>query len=1228
MNFLHTSRKFNFTISALILSLTPGTKISATHFQELGQPYIQIYHPGQYSYVNQYNSVTQNEDGFLYLGTQNGILRFDGTHWLDLKIEGDYILSRSNQGIFGYNGKSLGYLVKAPGGTSELSGINLDDFSFFAKGDSIRRALAYGDKLYILTDRGLFSWEDELLQKIDLPFQADGIFFSSSGILIYDKQEGIHLYKGGHLCLLSKVDDLPAGKVTALVTIDEMLIMVDGVSGKAYFCDTAGIREGSAQLDSMLASSGFTSLIGLSSGHLAWGTRTGGVILTDKQGTVFKHISRKEGMASDRVVSLFVDATDQLWVVHPQTLSRIEFPSAYTHFGEASGLEGTINDLARFKGLLYAATDQGLYCLVHATGASEIHDQGHFSRVSGISGECRQIIGANESLYILTPDAIFRYSGDRLVKLMAARINVIHYSTRTNLLLAGSEQAFLIFQGDRNVYRDTSISRIYDIGESDGGYLWLASAPCKLYRSADHFDGQGEFSFIEYSSKNLAGGSEGYTNLIPVGGQIYFSGLGGVYRYQIQNNQFIRDTLFSLPGLKGRFWISQISRDASRQYWVNVHFPEAGSSEVFISSEKDGKGFILHSVPYRRLNQLYINCFYPDEGPVMWMGSREGILRYDPTLASPHKPVFHTHIMNVIFDGDSAYDHDYLVSDAFLERQRNGRVDVSFTRYRIGFLLTSTDFSTGINPLFQYRLVGLQDSWSGWIENPMIEFRELDWGIYELQVRSQDISGAVSEIDRFSFRIKPPFYISWYAIVLYALLFVILIIGYQKWRAIQHDKERFRLEEIILERTEALIKEKEKTENLLANILPKKTADELKSKGKVTSSKFKLVTVLFADIEGFTKIAEQMNPDKLIDELDHFYFHFDSVVEKYNIEKIKTIGDAYMAAGGIPVKNRTNPVDVILAALEMQLFMKGLKHNMTDIWDLRIGIHTGSVIAGVVGQKKFSYDIWGDTVNTASRMESSGRIGKVNISASTYELVNEFFDCEFRGKMPVKYKGDIAMYFVDGIKPGLCEEDGITPNKKFLTQIQLLSLLDLEDHIKDRLGRELAENLLYHNVQHTMRVYRQVEILGQGEGVSQEDMLLLKSAALLHDMGYIDTYDGHEERSVEYAREILPRYRFEEQQIDDICGLILATKLPPGPVNLLEKIICDANLDHFGRSDFLIQSDRLYQEYLMNKKVKNKKDWNAKQIKLLENHEFYTVTAKQLREVSREQQIENIRQFS
>jgi adenylate cyclase len=1228
MNFLHTSRRFNFKFLALILCLNPGVKISATHFQELGQAYIQTFTPGQYSYVNHYNSVTQDDDGFLFIGSQNGILRFDGTFWNDLKIPGEFNLSRTSQGIVCFTKNSFGYLVKTRDGTSEFFGINLDGYTLFEEGDYIEQVLTSDGALYVLTQKGLFSWDRDMPEKIDLPFLPDKIFQSASGILVYGKHEGIYNYRDGQLSVLIKASDLPVEHLSELLTFNGTQIMVDGLNGQARFIDNQRIISGFRHLDALLKSMQFSCLIRLSTEHLAWGTLRGGMILTDMSGRIIKYISHNDGLSSDCVVSLFVDAMDHLWVVHPRSLSRIEFPCSYTFFNRDNGLKGNVNDLARHKGVLYAATNHGLFYLVHATDTFGMQGNSYFSSIPGFEGECRQMISSPESFFISTINGVFRIQDDRVDTITTTQVNIIHYSARNGLLLAGANNAFFIFHGDSNVYTDTLILDISDIAESEDGCLWLSSRQNKVYRSSQHFNGPEDLDFVQYSTKNILGGSDAFVDLIPMEGQIYFSGLEGLFRYHYEKDQFVRDTLFAFPHINGSFRIRHTTRDANQNYWINLYFPEEGRNETYIAEKQEGEGFELSKIQFRLMNEQQINCFYPEGNQVMWIGSQSGILRYDPAFASPIKPVFHTHIINVIFADDSLYNYGFIRSDASVAQHEDSRVAIPYARNTIRFLVLSTDFSTESSPMFQYRLIGLQENWSDWSENASIEFSGLKRGKYEFLVRSQDIYGSVSESDHFSFRIKSPFYFSWYAIMFYVLLLFFLFIAYQKRRAILHSKERFRLEEIIQERTEALIQEKEKTDNLLANILPKKTADELKAKGKVTSSKFKMVTVLFADIEGFTKIAEQMNPDKLIDELDHFYFHFDSVVEKYNIEKIKTIGDAYMAAGGIPVKNRTNPVEVILAAMEMQHFMLELKDHKADIWDLRIGMHTGSVIAGVVGQKKFSYDIWGDTVNIASRMESSGKIGKINISASTYHLVKEFFDCEFRGKMPVKYKGDIAMYFVNGIKPELAEEDGRTPNTKFLTQIQFLRLLDMEEYIMDRMQKELSDKLFYHNIQHTGHVYQQVEMLGRGEEVSQEDMLLLRSAALLHDMGYIDTFDEHETRSVEYAREILPLYRYKEAQIDAICSLIMATKLPPDPSNLLEMIICDANLDHLGRADFLIQSDRLFQEYLFHKKIKTKKEWNLKQVELLENHEFFTETARQLQEISMEQQIENIRQFS
>lgn len=232
--------------------------------------------------------------------------------------------------------------------------------------------------------------------------------------------------------------------------------------------------------------------------------------------------------------------------------------------------------------------------------------------------------------------------------------------------------------------------------------------------------------------------------------------------------------------------------------------------------------------------------------------------------------------------------------------------------------------------------------------------------------------------------------------------------------------------------------EKDKSDKLLLNILPEVIATELKEKGEVKPTLYPAVTVMFTDFKGFTKIANKMPPEELIEKLDLIFLQFDQICERRKVEKLKTIGDAYMCAGGLPAPNLTHAIDTCLAAIEMQNFMNETKKIVEmvsgeEFWDMRLGIHTGTVIAGVIGKTKFAYDVWGDAVNTASRMESNGFIGKINISNSTYELVKDFFICEYRGKIEAKNKGMIDMYFLLRIKPELSKDlIGIVPNEKFL----------------------------------------------------------------------------------------------------------------------------------------------------------------------------------------------------
>ncbi len=214
-----------------------------------------------------------------------------------------------------------------------------------------------------------------------------------------------------------------------------------------------------------------------------------------------------------------------------------------------------------------------------------------------------------------------------------------------------------------------------------------------------------------------------------------------------------------------------------------------------------------------------------------------------------------------------------------------------------------------------------------------------------------------------------------------------------------------------------LDKQNAQIESLLLNILPEETAKELQQDGYATPRYYESVTVLFSDFVGFTKIAEGLKPHELIAELNSYFNAFDDIVEKYHLEKIKTIGDAYMCAGGVPTPDNSHPCRTVQAGLAMQEYMEAKNTQRIKVgkqpWELRVGIHTGPVVAGVVGNKKYAYDIWGDTVNIASRMESKGEPGKVNVSAATYTLINDNYTCQYRGKIAAKNKGNVDMYFIE-----------------------------------------------------------------------------------------------------------------------------------------------------------------------------------------------------------------------
>jgi HD superfamily phosphodiesterase len=259
-------------------------------------------------------------------------------------------------------------------------------------------------------------------------------------------------------------------------------------------------------------------------------------------------------------------------------------------------------------------------------------------------------------------------------------------------------------------------------------------------------------------------------------------------------------------------------------------------------------------------------------------------------------------------------------------------------------------------------------------------------------------------------------------------------------------------------------------------------------------------------------------------------------------------------------------------------------------------------------------------------MESSGVAGQINITGVTYELVKDFFICEYRGKMPIKYKGEIDMYFVRSIIPELSINGlGKEVNDLFRIRLQHIRFNDLEEVIMERLKNELSPLMYYHNHEHVADVVLQIEILGRNEKVSEEDLLILKTAALMHDIGFLISYSEHVKNSIELTKDILQSYQYTSYQIDQIVQLIEKTSLKAKPANLLEYIIKDADLDYLGRPDFMTQSENLYKEMIEFGKEITHSEWQSKQNEFFLKHRFYSESARKMRQVNKDKHFQKIK---
>lgn len=421
---------------------------------------------------------------------------------------------------------------------------------------------------------------------------------------------------------------------------------------------------------------------------------------------------------------------------------------------------------------------------------------------------------------------------------------------------------------------------------------------------------------------------------------------------------------------------------------------------------------------------------------------------------------------------------------------------------------------------------------------------------------------------------------------------------------------------------------------LLRNIFPNSILGELSTSGKYSPKRIQNGVVLFTDFVDFSSKAKNISPLELIKRLEYYFTKFDSIIEKYNLEKIKTIGDAYMALSGVTENEPRPAIRSCLAAIEIRDFMRNERDiaiaMRKEFWEIRIGLHMGPLVAGIIGSSKFSFDVWGDTVNIASRAEEVTKSGNITITSNIADGIGAYFETIPRGKIDIhKRGGSIEMFYLSKLKnQHSMDGNGLYPSAKLRTVCGLASMdfEQMRENILTRLRSLLPDTVVYHDVPHTINVEKAVTRYAKLEGVDSESILLARTAALFHDAGYIYSNKNNEDFGINMAKSILPEYGYSSIQIEIITNIIESTKTSVEPRNLLEKIMCDADHDYLGRPDYYAIANKLRQEYENEDRFMTDIEWIKFQLHFLENvHQFYTVTAQNIRQIGKRARIRELR---
>ncbi len=765
--------------------------------REIGNPLAQVHSAKEYNAHGQNFAIVQDKRGLMYFGNFAGVLEYDGTSWRTItttnyaKVSSLY-LDDAGRIFVGANGE-FGYLKPDAKGTLHFASLSDRITTPFGE---IQRIVGTQSGVYFIGKKDIYLWNKKIVREWHTEDLILSTHFVQGQMYLYQRKRGLGRFDGNKILPVALSPRLPTLlDVIAMLSLDAQNILVATSNQGLFRISNNLLTRFTAPANGYLSRNQISTGLRLDDNTFALATLQGGIALIDREGQITQIIQGKE-FEDTQANSLYQGRGGILWLALNNGLAQVDIPSPMSVFDEAVGVKGAVNHLLRYRERMYIGTLNGLYFL-----------QGlRANPVSGLNASCFYLAEASGSLLAATSKGVYRVNGNSAQSLSRDFALCLHpLRTNPKVVFVGLENGLGILNLARNSYRRVAgiDDQIVGISEDDVGHVWLETLSKGLYRT----DAQA-------AERKLYDKRNGLTTLLynktvnsPEG--LIAWNKNGTFRYDVAADVFKPYNLFQTDSTAANYWKGSIVPDGKGNFWTT-----RGDEKFVTFYKKNQEGYQPITQSFRAFSDRSFDAIYPDSDSLVWFGGPEGAIRFDLGQSDDYLKSYPALLRKITLKADTLAFNGYRSGDVTLKNAvlNPERTRIKYALNDISFVFSATSFNAGEELVFKYILENYDDLWSDWTPQNRKEYTNLEPGRYRFRVKAKNIYELESEESVFEFVVAKPWYLMWWAYLLYFVVLAALLYFLIRWRLRALVKEKDQLESMIQERTEEISSQKEELE--------------------------------------------------------------------------------------------------------------------------------------------------------------------------------------------------------------------------------------------------------------------------------------------------------------------------------------------------------------------------------------------------------------------------------